>query len=75
MICRRRNAAFLLDGFGIFLAGVLRFVLSGNFKIALVLGVVCIGVEGFFFRLLFLLLLHKGVNAAASNQTDQRQYA
>ena len=48
MICRRRNAAFLLDGFGIFLAGILRFVLSGNFKIALVLGVVCIGVKGFF---------------------------
>ena len=33
------------------------------------------GWKGFFFCLLFLLLLHKGVNAAASNQTDQRQYA
>ncbi len=63
------------DGFGILLVGLLRFILHRNFKIALVLGVVCIGVKGFFFCLLFLLLLHKGVNAAASNQTDQRQYA
>ena len=42
MICRRRNAAFLLDGFGILLAGVLRLVLGGNLKIALVLGITCI---------------------------------
>ena len=74
-ICKAANAALKSDGFGILLAGVLRLVLGGNLKIALVLGVVCIGVKGFFFGLLFLLLLHKGVNATASNQTDQRQYA
>ena len=72
---RRQNAALKSDGFGIFLAGFFRFILHRNLKVALVLGVVCIGVKGFFFCLLFLLLLHKGVNAAASNQTDQRQYA
>ena len=59
----------------ILLAGFLRLLLGGNLKIALVLGVIGIGVKGFFFCLLFLLLLHKGVNAAASSQTDQRQYA
>ena len=59
----------------ILLAGLLRLILHRDFKVALVLSVVCIGVKGFFFCLLFLLLLHKGVNAAASNQTDQRQYA
>ena len=72
---RRQNAALKSDGFGIFLAGFFRFILHRNLKVALVLGVVCIGVKSFFFGLLFLLLLHKGVNAAASNQTDQRQYA
>ena len=74
-ICKAANAALKSDRFGIFFACLLRFVLGGNLKIALVLGVVCIGVKGFFFCLLFLLLLHKGVNAAASNQTDQCQYA
>ena len=74
-ICTAANAALKSDGFGIFLTGFFRFILHRNFKIALVLGVVCIGVKGFFFCLLFLLLLHKGVNATASNQTDQCQYA
>ena len=74
-ICTAANAALKSDGFGIFLAGLLRLIFHRNLKIALVFGVVCIGVKGFFFGLLFLLLLHKGVNAAASNQTDQRQYA
>lgn len=74
-ICTAANAALKSDRFGIFFACLLRFVLGGNLKIALVLGVVCIGVKGFLFCLLFLLLLHKGVNAAASNQTDQRQHA
>ena len=74
-ICKAANAALKSDRFGIFFACLLRFVLGGNLKIALVLGVVCIGVKGFLFCLLFLLLLHKGVNAAASNQTDQRQHA
>jgi uncharacterized protein (DUF2062 family) len=59
------------DGFGIFLAGVLQLVLSGNLKIALVLGVVCIGVEGFFFGLLFLLLLRESIEAAACRQRNQ----
>ena len=57
----------------VLLAGLLRLILHRDFKVALVLSVVYIGVKGFFFCLLF--LLHKGVNAAASNQTDQRQYA
>lgn len=74
-ICTAAKAALKSDGFGIFLPGVLRLILGGNLKVALVLGVVSIRVKGFFFRLLFLLLLHKGVNAAASSQTDQRQYA
>ena len=54
-ICRRQTAALKSDGFGIILAGVLRLVLGGNLKIALVLGITRIGVEGFFFGLLFLL--------------------
>lgn len=75
LVCKAANAAIKLFFCVILLAGVLRLVLGRNLKIALVFGVVCIGVKGFFFCLLFLLLLHKGVNAAASNQTDQRQYA
>ncbi len=59
----------------ILLAGLLRLILHRDFKVALVLSVVCIGIKGFFFCLLFLLLLHKGVNAAASSQTDQSQNA
>ena len=74
-ICTAANAALKSDGFGIFLAGFLRLILGGNLKVALVLGVVCIGVEGFFFCLLFLLLLHKSVDATASSQTDQSQNA
>ena len=60
---------------GILLAGFFRLILGGNLKVALVLGVVCIGVEGFFFDLFLLFLLHEGVNAAASSQSDQSQYA
>ena len=66
-ICTAANAALKSDGFGIFLTGFFRFILHRNFKIALVLGVVCIGVKGFFFCLLFLLLLHKSVDATASS--------
>ena len=58
----------------ILLAGFLRLILSGNLKIALVLGVICIGVKGFFFGLLFLFLLHKGIDAAARRQADQCQH-
>ena len=47
-ICTAANAALKSDGFGIFLTGFLRLVLGGNLEIALVLGVVCIGVKGFF---------------------------
>ena len=75
LVCKAANAAIKLFFCVILLAGVLRLILGRNLKIALVFGVVCIGVKSFFFGLLFLLLLHKGVNAAASNQTDQRQYA
>ena len=64
MICRRRNAAFLLDGFGILLAGVRRLILGGNLKVALVLGVICIRVKGFFFGLFPIFLLDKEVEAA-----------
>ena len=59
----------------ILLTGFFRFILHRDLKIALVLGVVCIGVKGFFFGLFFLFLLHKGVNATASSQTDQCQNA
>ena len=59
----------------ILLAGVLRLILGGNVKIALVLGVVCIGVKGFFFGLLFLLLLCESVENAACRQCDQHDYA
>ena len=45
---RRQNAALKSDGFGIFLTGFLRLVLGGNLEVALVLGVVCIRVKGFF---------------------------
>ena len=47
----------------ILLAGFLRLILHRNLKITLVLGVVCIGVKGFFFGLLFLFLLHKGIDS------------
>ena len=61
------------DGFGVLL--VRGFVLvrhiGRNLKIALVLGVVCIGVEGFFFGLLFLLLLRESIEAAACRQRNQ----
>ena len=62
------------DGFGIFLAGFFRFILHRNLKIALVLGVVCIGVKGFFFGLLFLLLLCESVEAAACRQRNQHDH-
>ena len=48
---------------------------SGNLKIALVLGVICIGVKGFFFGLLFLLLLCESVEAAACRQRNQHDHA
>ena len=75
MICRRRNAAFLLDGFGILLAGVRRLILGGNLKVALVLGVICIRVKGFFFGLFPIFLLDKEVEAAACRQRNQHDYA
>ena len=59
------------DRFGIFLTGFLRLVLGGNLEVALVLGVVCIGVKGFFFGLLFLLLLCESVENAACRQRNQ----
>ena len=62
------------DGFGIFLAGLLRLIFHRNLKIALVLGVVCIGVKGFFFGLLFLLLLCESVEAAACRQRNQHDH-
>ena len=71
----RQNAALKSDGFGIFFAGILRLILSGNFKIALVLGVVSIGVKGFFFCLLFLLLLCESVENAACHKCNQHDYA
>ena len=74
MICRRRNAAFLLDGFGILLAGVRRLILGGNLKVALVLSVVCIGVKGFFFGLFLIFLLDKEVEAAACRQRNQHDH-
>ena len=46
-----------------------------NLKIALVLGVVCIGVEGFFFCLFLLHLLAIEVEAAACRQCNQHDYA
>ena len=56
---RRQNAALKSDGFSVLL--VRGFVLvrhiGRDLKIALVLGVICIRVKGFFFCLLFLLLL------------------
>ena len=65
------------DGFCVLL--VRGFVLvrhiSGDLKIALVFGVVCIGVEGFFFGLLFLLLLCESIEAAACRQRNQHDYA
>ena len=45
---RRQNAALKSDGFGILLAGLLRLILHRDFKVALVLSVVCIRVKGFF---------------------------
>ena len=63
-----------IDGFGIFLAGFFRFILHRNLKIALVLGVICIRVKGFFFGLLFLLLLRKGIENAACRQRNQHDY-
>ena len=59
----------------ILLAGFFRLILGRNLKIALVLGVICIGIKGFFFGLFLLFLLHKGIDAAASSQSDQNQYA
>ena len=47
-ICRRQTAALKSDRFGIFFACLLRLVLGGNLEVALVLGVVCIRVKGFF---------------------------
>ena len=75
LVCKAANAAIKLFFCVILLAGVLRLVLGRNLKIALVFGVVCIGVKGFFFGLLFLFLLHKSIDAAASSQSDQSQYA
>ena len=74
MICRRQNAAFCLDrSYVLFLGSVLiGIIFRGNLKIAVVLGVVCIRVKGFFFRLLFLFLLDKEIETAASRQCNQR---
>ena len=48
LVCKAANAAIKLFFCVILLAGVLRLVLGRNLKIALVFGVVCIGVKGFF---------------------------
>ena len=75
-ICRRQTAAIKSDRFGIFLlAGFFRLVLHRDCKVALVPGITRIGVKGFFFGLFLLFLLHKGVDSAASSQSDQSQYA
>ena len=71
---RRQNAALKSDGFGILFAGLLRLILHRNFKVALVLGVIYIGVKGFFFGLLFLLLLCESVEAAACRQCNQHDH-
>ena len=59
----------------ILLTGFLRLILHRNFKIALVLGVVCIGVKGFFFGFFLLHLLAIEVEAATRRQYDQSHYA
>ena len=69
LVCKAANAAIKLFFCVILLAGVLRLVLGGNLKVAIVLGVICIGVEGFFFGLLFLLLLRPFV---LTNRSKQR---
>ena len=74
VICTAASAALKSDGFGILLVGLLRFILHRNFKIALVLGVVCIGVKGFFFCLFFLLLLCENVEATACRQRNQHHH-
>ena len=48
LVCKAANAAIKLFFCVILLAGVLRLVLGRNLEIALVLGVVCIRVKGFF---------------------------
>ena len=75
LVCKAANAAIKLFFCVILLAGVLRLVLGRNLEIALVLGVVCIGVKGFFFCLFFLLLLHKNIETAARSQSHQCDHA
>ena len=74
LVCKAANAAIKLFFCVILLAGVLRLVLGRNLKIALVFGVVCIGVKGFFFGLLFLLLLCERIENAACRQCDQHDH-
>ena len=50
-------------------------LLQRDLKIALVLGVICIGVKGFFFGLLPGFLLGVEVKAAAAGQADHSQNA
>ncbi len=75
-ICTAANAALKSDGFGVLLVRGFALIrhIGRNLKIALVLGVVCIGVKGFF-GLLFLLLFCESVEAAACRQRNQHDYA
>ena len=75
LVCKAANAAIKLFFCVILLAGVLRLVLGRNLKIALVLGVVCIGVKGFFFGFFLLHLLAIEIEAAACRQCDQHHHA
>ena len=75
LVCKAANAAIKLFFCVILLAGLLRFVLHRDCKVALVLGITRIGVKGFFFGLLFLLLLCESVEAAACRQRDQHDHA
>ena len=75
LVCKAANAAIKLFFCVILLAGLLRLIFHRNFKIALVLGVVCIGVKGFFFGLLFLLLLCESIENAACRQCNQHHHA
>ena len=76
-ICTAANAALKSDGFGVLLVRGFALIrhIGRDLKVALVLGVVCIGVKGFFFGLLFLLLLCESIEAAACRQRNQHDYA
>ena len=68
LVCKAANAAIKLFFCVILLAGVLRLILGRNLKIALVFGVVCIGVKGFFFGFFLLHLLAIEIETTARSQ-------